>query len=385
MPKVAATLVKSVNEDVIGNAQSNEENHRMSNRKGRGSRTLRVGVVAILAGMFVAAPHMDASARALHATTFAIGVSNSLVGNGWRDEMVCSIRAQVKNSGNAKTVIQQGTGDTSLQIAQIRNLISQNVNAIIVDPNSTALAGPVQQAAARGITVVLVDQFINSLFNKPHIYQAANDQVAYGRLGTQWLVTQLHGKGNIVLLEGIAGAPANTARELGQQQILTHYPNIHVVARVYTGWDFAKGSQQMTQLLNSGKKIDGVWTSGVDYTVVNAYRTAHRKFVPIVGADNNAFVHQLATMSKQGLVGAAVTNPPPIGGVGAAIALRVLNGGHPAAVTTLTPKVWSNTNAKGLSQLRAHYLPSRGPSYGADWIVSGRSNYTKQQLFACNG
>ena len=123
----------------------------------------------------------------------------------------------------------------------------------------------------------------------------------------------------------------------------------------------------------------------MDYTVVNAFRTAHRKFVPIVGADNNEFVHQLATMRKQGLVGAAVTNPPPIGGVGAAIALKVLQGGHPPAVVTLIPKVWANTNAAGLAQLRSHYLPSRGPSYGADWIVAGRANYTKAQLFACNG
>src|SRR5207302_2054891 len=136
------------------------------------------------------------------------------------------------------------------------------------------------------------------------VYQAANNQRAYGRLGMQWLVNQLHHKGNVVLLEGIAGAPADTARQLGQQDVLKHNPNIHVLARVYTNWDFTKGGQAMTTLLNSGKKIDGVWTSGVDYTVVNAYRTAHRKFVPIVGADNNGFVHQLITLRKQGLVGA---------------------------------------------------------------------------------
>src|SRR5437588_8894385 len=104
-----------MNEDTTGNAPTQKENYGMGNRKGWGARALRVGVVATLAGMFVAAPHMDASARALHASTYLIGVSNNTVGNGWRDEMVCSIRAQVKNSGNAKTVIQQGAGDTSVQ------------------------------------------------------------------------------------------------------------------------------------------------------------------------------------------------------------------------------------------------------------------------------
>ncbi|GAC1463693.1 MAG: ribose ABC transporter substrate-binding protein RbsB [Chloroflexota bacterium] len=359
--------------------------YRLLSRTGWSTSTLRLMVVIFLLGVLCTVPRYTASASTSNAgPPFTIGVSNNTVGNGWRDEMVCSIRAEVQHSGKGKTVIQQGSGDTSVQIAQIRNLISQHVNAIIVDPNSTALSGAIQQAASRGIIVVIVDQFIPSLFNKPNIYQAANNQRAYGRLGMQWLVRQIHGKGNVALLEGIAGAPANTERELGQQDVLKHFPNIHTT-KVYTGWDYTKGGQQMTQLLNSGKKIDGVWTSGIDYTIINAYRTAHRKFVPVVGADNNEFVHQLTTMRSQGVIGAAVTNPPPIGGVGAAIALRALSGGHPPAVTTLTPKVWANNTASGLSALRAHYLPTRGPTYGADWIVKAYANYTKSELFGCSG
>ena len=30
----------------------------------------------------------------------------------------------------------------------------------------------------------------------------------------------------------------------------------------------------MLDILNSGVKVDGVWTSGIDYTVVNAFKTA---------------------------------------------------------------------------------------------------------------
>jgi ribose transport system substrate-binding protein len=200
----------------------------------------------------------------------------------------------------------------------------------------------------------------------------------------QWLVKQLHHKGNIVLLEGISGAPANTARELGQQDVLKHNPKITVVSKVYTNWDPTKGSQQITDLLNSGKKIDGVWTSGIDYVVVNAYLHAHKKLVPVVGADNNEFVHQLATMKSRGLTGAAVTNPPPVGAAGAGIALKLLSGGSAPAVTLLKPAVWANTSAAGLAQLRAHHLPSQGPAYGAAWSLPGFTNYTKSQLFACN-
>src|SRR5947209_1885238 len=225
---------------------------------------VRAAILLTLVGTLLAVPHFTASARSAHASPpFVIGVSNNLIGNGWRDEMVCSIRAEVHHSGLGHTIVQQNQLDTNLQISQIRNMISQHANAIIIDPNtSTALNAAIQQATGRGITIVVVDQIIDSLVNAPNVYQTANNQRAYGRLGMQWLVNQLHGKGNVALLEGIAGAPANTARELGQQDVLKHHPGIKVVKKLYTDWNFTKGGQEMTALLNSGLKIDGVWTSG---------------------------------------------------------------------------------------------------------------------------
>src|SRR5687768_3323569 len=36
---------------------------------------------------------------------FVIGVSNTLAGNGWREEMICSVKAQALASGNVSEVI----------------------------------------------------------------------------------------------------------------------------------------------------------------------------------------------------------------------------------------------------------------------------------------
>lgn len=346
------------------------------------TRALRVGLLVAVTGAFFAVPKLQASAQpSLAGPPWTVGVSNNTINNGWRDEMVCSIRAELHASGKAKSDVQQTNGDTAGQISQIRNMISKGDQAIIIDPNSTTALNPtIQQAVAKGIKVVIVDQTLNI----SGVHQVANNQRAYGRLGMQWLVRKLNHKGNIVLMEGIAGAPANTARELGQQDVLKNNPKIKVVAKVYTNWDPTKGSQQITDLLNSGKHIDGVWTSGIDYVVVNAYQQARKKFVPVVGADNNEFVRQLATMRGKGLVGAAVTNPPPVGGAGAYIALKLLQGANVNNKILLKPAVWSNTNAAGMKQLRAHRLPSQGPSYGAAWNIPGFTHYTKKQLFACS-
>jgi ribose transport system substrate-binding protein len=381
---VVAFSVYRSNHCDIHKASLHKENHRMGNKKGWGARTLRVGVVATLAGMLFAAPHMNASAKNAQASPpYTIGVSNNLINNGWRDEMVCSIKAQAAASGAVKSggvYVLQNQLNTAEQIAQMRQLIAKRVNAIIVDPNTvTALNGVIQQAIGRGIVVVVVDQIIQS--SAP--YQVANNQVAYGRIGMRWLVNRLHGHGNIAILNGIKGASADSDRITGQNGVLRQHPGIHVVARVWTNWDYPTASKAMLDILNSGKRIDGVWTSGIGYSVVTAYQTAHKPFVPVVDADNNGFVHQLLTLKGQGLVGAVVTNPPPVGGAGAAVALRVLRGQSQPKIQLLQPALWTNTNAAGIAQLRAHSLPTKPPTYGASWNVPGFTTYSKHQLLNC--
>jgi ribose transport system substrate-binding protein len=193
----------------------------------------------------------------------------------------------------------------------------------------------------------------------------------------------LHGHGNIAILNGIKGAPADSDRILGQNGVLKQHPGIHVVARTWTNWDYPTAGKQMLDILNSGKRIDGVWTSGLGYSVVNAYQTAHKPYVPVVDADNNGFVDQLLKLKKKGLVGAVVTNPPPVGGAGASVALKVLAGQHPKKVQLLKPQLWTNTNAAGRAQLRSHRLPTKPPTYGAAWDVPGFTTYSKRQLLNC--
>jgi ribose transport system substrate-binding protein len=224
---------------------------------------------------------------------YTLGISNTLVGNGWREGMICSIKAQALKSGQVSDLrIAHRQTDTAGQIADIRTMISAGVNAIIINPsNANALKPIAQQARARGITVVFIDQYVNA----PGVYNATNDQVAYGRLGAEWLFKKIGGRGNVVEMRGIAGVPADTDRHKGFLQAKKKYPNIRVVKSVFTGWQFAPGGKQMLDILNSGQKVDGVWTSGIDYTVVNAFRTAKKPYVPVVGADNFGFIRHVWT------------------------------------------------------------------------------------------
>jgi ribose transport system substrate-binding protein len=338
-------------------------------------------VLFVLLSLVVAIAATSGQAKPKASADYVIGVSNTLVGNGWREEMICSIKAQALASGKVVEVkVANRNGGPAEQSADIRNLISAGANAIIVNPTSTtAFKSIVQQANSRGIKVVFVDQYVPD----KNAWNATNDQEAYGYLGAKWLFKTLKGRGNVVELRGIAGVPADTDRHKGFQRALREYPNVKVVKSVFTGWQFAPAGKQMLDILNSGVQVDGVWTSGTDYTVTNAFKTAGKKPVPIVGADTNEFMKQL--LNQKGFRGAAVTNPAVIGAVGASMAIDLLDGKSVPKWVKLTPQVWDNGTAAGRKSLKANYAPTQPPTYSATLQVKPWTDYTNRQLFACKG
>src|SRR6185312_4241383 len=107
---------------------------------------------------------IGSSAQAFAADKYVVGVSNTLIGNGWREEMVCSIKAEALASGKvSKMVLANRNGGPSEQIADLRNLISAGVNIIVVNPSDRKALNPViEQAIAKHIIVVAVDQAVDA-------------------------------------------------------------------------------------------------------------------------------------------------------------------------------------------------------------------------------
>ena len=141
--------------------------------------------------VWAAGPTESASA----AQQFVIGVSNTHIGNSWREEFVCSIKAEALASGLvSKIVLANREAGPAEQIADLRTLISAGVNAIIINPSDAkALDGVIKQAAERGIVVVAADQPVSA----PEAYIVTGDQVTYAKVGAKWLFDQLKGKGEV--------------------------------------------------------------------------------------------------------------------------------------------------------------------------------------------
>jgi ribose transport system substrate-binding protein len=314
-----------------------------------------------------------------NAAGYVIGVSNAWAGNSWREEMVCAIKAESTLSGKvASVVVASRTTDSAGQLADVRSLISQGVNAIIVNAGDVnALTPAVDEAVEAGIKVVAVD---NAITDKKATI-VSNDQVAYGAVGAEALAKAMNYKGNVLYMRGAAGAGADTDRNTGFQKVMKKYPKIKIAKTVFTNWDWATGGTMAKQLLQPGK-FQGVWTSGIDYPVVQAMTTKlHGKYIPLVGADNNEFVHQTITLASKGFVGIIVGNPAVVGGAAAKVAIQLLDGKTVASPLLLHPVAWTMaTNAKDIA---AHYYPDQAATFSSSTSIKGLTSFTASQLFRC--
>jgi ribose transport system substrate-binding protein len=338
-----------------------------------------IAALGLCAAVAAGVPAGGASA----APQFVIGVSNTHIGNSWREEFVCSIKAEALASGLvSKIVLANREAGPSEQIADLRTLISAGVNAIIINPSDRKALDPViKQAADRGIIVIAADQPVDA----PEAYIVTGDQVAYARNGADWLFKQLNGKGNIVEMRGIDGTPGDSERKKGFDEAWKKYPGVKIAATTFMDWSNEKAAQQMSALLASGKQFDGVWTSGIDYTVIEAIKAAHKPFVPFVGADNAGFIKQLIDYKKDGLIGVAVSNSPAIGAAGLVVALDVLQKKAHAHVTKITPAWWDNTTDAGVEALKALYDPNVAPTDPVYGPIPNYGHFTAAQEKTCKG
>jgi ribose transport system substrate-binding protein len=342
------------------------------------------------------------------AAQYTIGYSNAFgIGNGFREEQLCTAKAQALVSGQvASGTWTNEKEETYPQLQQIRDLIATHPNAIIFNPNGPDVLNPaLQEAHDAGITTVALDAYVTD----PDTLNISNDQVSYGYVGAKWLFEQLGGKGNVYYMRGLAGHPADNDRHQGVLKALEENPGIKLLPNndgVATQWDPDTGTKLITDLINAGgyDDVDGIWTSGIDQQVVDAIKASGKPFVPIVGADLKGFVEMLLNKNGgyEGLKGLAVYNPAAIGGAGMKLALQALNGeqvdsetktvkdsqGNDVEIKAIflpEPESYDNTTDAGKAKLAEIDVEGLNNLWPVSWYINDWTDYTIDQMLACKG
>jgi len=143
------------------------------------------------------------------------------------------------------------------QAAQIEDLISREVDVLIINPvDSDAVVTSVRAANEAGIPVITVTRPSNG----GEVVQHLDIDNAYaGQLVAEKLVEVLDGSGRVAILEGIPGAPSAQARQEGFLAVLEDYPDIEVASSLTANYSREEGARVMEDVLQANPVLDAVY------------------------------------------------------------------------------------------------------------------------------
>ncbi len=225
-----------------------------------------------------------------------IGYASSYAGNTWRaavmNELDNVIIPEWKSLGLlSELVVTQSNLNDSTQIQQMRQLVDQGVDAIIVCcSNPTALNATVKYAADKGVPVFSLTGYLTSEYS---INSSVNYQVAGFEIARE-LVDQLGGKGNVLVVEGIPGTSGSDSQNRGVLAGLATSPDIKVVGSVAGMWtdQVAQGEVQKWLATNPGQ-LDGIVVqSAAEMGVLRAVQQSGRGNIPVaIGGELGALCY----------------------------------------------------------------------------------------------
>jgi ribose transport system substrate-binding protein len=268
------------------------------------------------------------TAKKIKEPPYVVGFSNFSVLNSWRVQMVEEFNQEVeRNKSLIKEVyITNANDNIAKQIADIEDLIAKGVDILLVTAISpTALIPVVEKAYKQGIVVVDFDNLVYTDNITAHVIV---DQESFGRVGAEWLVEQLGGKGNIIILNGVSGTSINAERENGAMSVFEKYPDIKILGKAYAHWDYAEGKKATENFLAAHPQIDGVWSQGGAMTqgAIEAFVEAGRPLIPMTGEDNNGFLKLWKKYRAQGFKGISTSMPTYCSAVALDVALAAIQG-----------------------------------------------------------
>ena len=262
---------------------------------------------------------------------YVIGFSNSYNGNTYRQAMEGYLKEaaeELQKTGEVSEVIfAESNQNNSTQVQQIENFILQGVDAIIIDPGSaTALNGAIQEASDAGIPCIIIND--GPVSSEAELcYQINFDTIAQMGYLTEYVCEAIGGKGNIIELRGTAGSEFDNIAHEGVLKVLEKYPDIKVVAEIYTDWTGSKAQSELASVLPTLDKVDGVVTQGGDsYAAVQAFQSAGLD-LPIIGGDDRGyFLKWWANEAPEGYDTVSVSSNPWDGATGLYVAVDILDG-----------------------------------------------------------
>lgn len=218
----------------------------------------------------------------------SIALSNGFV-NGWRLTLINKFEEEatkLKADGivsDFSTVNAPGENSATEQASQIRSLVLQNPDVLLVIPaSSTALIPAVEEACDAGITVVVLDADMDA----PCAHVVRNAYDMWGEVSIMPALEAIGGEGNIVINRGVIGSQPEEAFHARQLEILEDYPKVNVAAEINGFCDSSTAQKEIVSVLGSLPEIAAAPGCIGGMGIVQAFESAGRE-APVVVFDTD--------------------------------------------------------------------------------------------------
>ena len=271
---------------------------------------------------------------------WTVGYASTYAGNTWRKGAMGRLM-ELKPKWQAlgllnDIVVTQSNLKDSLQIQQIRQLVDQGVDAIIICcSNPTALNQAIEYAFDRGVPVFSFTGYTTSPLS---VNSSVNYHQAGFDVGT-WMAEEVDGSGNILVIEGIPGYSASDSQNAGVLDGLSQYPDIKVTGQIAHMWTSQVGQAETQKWLATHPgQLDGIAVQSSGETgVLAAVLQSGRDIPPMsIGGEIGALCYW---RNNPDYISGAIQTWPPGDDIelGWNIMMRTLQGQGPKIQSILVP------------------------------------------------
>lgn len=249
-----------------------------------------------------------------------VGLSVSTLNNPFFVSLSEGAKQKAKEL-NINLSVVNASDDTAKQTSDIEDLISKNVQVIIVNPvDSDAVAPAVLDAINANIPVISVDRGVNGVGVTSAI---SSDNVAGARLAGEYLIELIGENSKVAELIGIPGATATIDRGKGFHQSADG--KLNIVASQTANFNRAEGLTVMENILQANPDIKGIFAHN-DEMALGALEAVESlgKDIVIIGfdaTDDAVYAVQNGTMKAT-----VAQQPELMGATAIETALKIING-----------------------------------------------------------
>lgn len=255
-----------------------------------------------------------------------IGLSMNTLNNPFFVDVKDGVQ-KAADENNVELTITDAQNDSSKQVQDVENLITQKPDAIIIDPaDSDAIVAAIEACNAANIPVITMDRKASGGEVVAHI---GFNAIKSGNIAGDYIVEAVKDLSNakVVEIQGIMGTNVAQDRSKGFNEAISKASNIKKVATQSADFDRSKALDVMENILQANSDIDAVYAANDEMGLgaLAAIEAAGRlDDIVIISCDA---IDPAIEALKEGKLNATIAEPPFfLGKAGLETALKHLAG-----------------------------------------------------------